>query len=456
MPKPKGKKKPARHDAKGKNEDVEEVVPSNKIFVGNLSGLDITDEKLKEMFESCGDVRSANLVSTSNHAFGFVEFATVDEAERAIVKLNGESGILVKFARGTSSPVCLKTCEQATEDREEEAEEEQKEEAVLAPIARQDASAENNDFEVCCPLLDLATARAAAARAYPSPIESLDSLVQKATRSTSTKDYIAYSFEEEDFGYVCSVELLLPNGRRACHIGESRDSKKDAKKSAALVALRDPEVHRLLPPLPSKVREPDVAKPASLKAAKELPEAVAEPVSQAEDAAESGEEVEERTGAISAKELRKQEKTELRAKRLARRKAAKAFKAALAELEDEESSDLAETDSSEDNGEDEEDDEEEEEEEDEETASDDDDEDARLDPTELAAKKAAVKAALAAKRRAAKGGRQTAVSDDAKRKLASDSKKKSTHSNEADFKMSEKVKDTKLQANFGQTKFIKP
>eukprot|EP00930_Biecheleria_cincta_P003967 TRINITY_DN104874_c0_g1_i1.p1 TRINITY_DN104874_c0_g1~~TRINITY_DN104874_c0_g1_i1.p1 ORF type:complete len:464 (+),score=152.86 TRINITY_DN104874_c0_g1_i1:28-1392(+) len=454
MPKAKGKKKPARHGAKGKTEEVEEVVPSNKIFVGNLSGLDITDEKLKKLFESCGDIRSANLVSTANHAFGFVEFATVDEAERAIAELNGESGILVKFARSTSSSVSFKTFEQAREDGEEKAEEEQEEEADLAPLVGREASCENNDHEGCNALLDLATARAAATRAYPSPIESLDSLVQKATRATSTKDYIAYSFEEEDFGYVASVELLLSNGSRSCHSGESRDSKKDAKKSAALVALRDPEVHRLLPPLPGKLREHDAAKPASLSAVGELPVADAEPLSQGEDVAESSEEVEEKAGTVSAKELRKQEKNELRAKRLARRKAAKAFKAALAEVEDEESSDLAETDSAEDHGEDDE----QEEEGEEETATDDDDddEDARLDPAELAAKKAAIKAALASKRRSAKGSRQAAVNDDVKKKLASDSKKKSAHVSEADFKMSEKVKDTKMQANFGQTKFIKP
>lgn len=63
-----------------------------KIFVGNFS-FSVDDEKLRDYFSRAGDVVSAK-VMTEGHGgrsrgFGFVEFASAEEAESAINELNG-------------------------------------------------------------------------------------------------------------------------------------------------------------------------------------------------------------------------------------------------------------------------------------------------------------------------------------------------------------------------------
>jgi RNA recognition motif-containing protein len=68
-----------------------------KLYVGNLP-FDFTKEDLEELFLSCGNVTSAYIVLDSNllkhgiyqpRGFGYVEMATLEEAENAIKKLNG-------------------------------------------------------------------------------------------------------------------------------------------------------------------------------------------------------------------------------------------------------------------------------------------------------------------------------------------------------------------------------
>jgi len=64
---------------------------SNKVFVGSLSW-DTTDESLKEFFSQVGTVEEAVVIrdkmSGRSKGFGFVTFATEEEAREAIEKLN--------------------------------------------------------------------------------------------------------------------------------------------------------------------------------------------------------------------------------------------------------------------------------------------------------------------------------------------------------------------------------
>jgi len=63
-----------------------------KLFVGNLS-YTMTDEQFTAMFAAYGNVVSANIVkdkfSGRSKGFGFVEFATVEEATAAMQALDG-------------------------------------------------------------------------------------------------------------------------------------------------------------------------------------------------------------------------------------------------------------------------------------------------------------------------------------------------------------------------------
>lgn len=65
---------------------------SKKLFVGNLS-FSVTDQILSELFAECGAVESAKVIfdrdSGRSKGFGFVEFATPEEAQKAISKYNG-------------------------------------------------------------------------------------------------------------------------------------------------------------------------------------------------------------------------------------------------------------------------------------------------------------------------------------------------------------------------------
>jgi len=62
------------------------------IYVGNLS-LDVTENDLKESFETFGQIASVNIIKNRNNdesrGFGFVEMPSEDEAQSAISSLNG-------------------------------------------------------------------------------------------------------------------------------------------------------------------------------------------------------------------------------------------------------------------------------------------------------------------------------------------------------------------------------
>ena len=65
---------------------------STKLYVGNLS-YSTGDQELREVFAPHGQVVSASVVSDrdtgQSRGFGFVEYASADEAQRAIDALNG-------------------------------------------------------------------------------------------------------------------------------------------------------------------------------------------------------------------------------------------------------------------------------------------------------------------------------------------------------------------------------
>jgi RNA recognition motif-containing protein len=62
------------------------------IYVGNLS-FEVTDEELRQLFSTHGDVQSASVVkdrfSNESRGFGFVEMPARKDAEAAIEALNG-------------------------------------------------------------------------------------------------------------------------------------------------------------------------------------------------------------------------------------------------------------------------------------------------------------------------------------------------------------------------------
>ncbi|CAE8651784.1 unnamed protein product, partial [Polarella glacialis] len=291
------------------------------------------------------------------------------------------------------------------------------------------------------------------ARDLATPVESLQALVQKASKDgTSTKEQILYTFEEEDveFGttFVCTVELLAP-GVKISHSGEARENKREAKKSAAQAALRDPAVYRLLPPLlVAKARE---AKPAKEEATDSEDEASDE---SADSEAESEEKRDISGPVLSAKDKKKQLAAEQRAKKLAGRKAGKtakiaeALKAALESSEEEEESEAEEEEQT---SEEEEVGSEEEEEED-------DSDDGKIDAAALAEKKAVIKVALLAAKKQ-RPGKRLVEKTNAAAAEAKENMDKKKHAEKAAFKdinLADKVKDTRKQENFGATKFIKP
>jgi len=58
----------------------------SKLYVGNLS-YSATNEELEELCASHGEVKSVNIIQ--GKGFGFVEFASPEEAEKAKEALNG-------------------------------------------------------------------------------------------------------------------------------------------------------------------------------------------------------------------------------------------------------------------------------------------------------------------------------------------------------------------------------
>ena len=79
---------------------------STRLFVGRLS-YNTTDEQLEQHFVQVGKVVSAKVIidrySGQGKGFGFVEMATVEEAEKAIKQLNNSTlndrNIIVNEAR---------------------------------------------------------------------------------------------------------------------------------------------------------------------------------------------------------------------------------------------------------------------------------------------------------------------------------------------------------------------
>ena len=64
---------------------------NKKLFVGNLS-FDVKDIEVEELFTTAGKVIYAEIVrffDKKSKGFGFVEMGTVEEAKKAIEKLNG-------------------------------------------------------------------------------------------------------------------------------------------------------------------------------------------------------------------------------------------------------------------------------------------------------------------------------------------------------------------------------
>lgn len=62
------------------------------IYVANL-GFDMNDESLRGLFEDFGVVSSAKVIvdkfSSQSRGFGFVEMADENEAQKAVMELNG-------------------------------------------------------------------------------------------------------------------------------------------------------------------------------------------------------------------------------------------------------------------------------------------------------------------------------------------------------------------------------
>lgn len=79
---------------------------STRLFVGRLS-YNTTDEQLEQHFSQAGKVASAKVIidrySGQGKGFGFVEMATVEEAQKAIQQLNNSTlndrNIVVNEAR---------------------------------------------------------------------------------------------------------------------------------------------------------------------------------------------------------------------------------------------------------------------------------------------------------------------------------------------------------------------
>lgn len=64
-----------------------------KLYVGNLS-YNVNDDQLKEAFSEAGNVESATVIvdraTQRSKGFGFVEFATPEEAQKAIEMFDGK------------------------------------------------------------------------------------------------------------------------------------------------------------------------------------------------------------------------------------------------------------------------------------------------------------------------------------------------------------------------------
>ena len=85
---------------------------AQKLFIGGLA-FTTTEDRLRTAFAECGQVESAAVVmdrdTGRSRGFGFVEMATVEEAEKAITRYNGKdfdgrSIKVEKASAGTAKP----------------------------------------------------------------------------------------------------------------------------------------------------------------------------------------------------------------------------------------------------------------------------------------------------------------------------------------------------------------
>lgn len=87
-------------------EDFAPAKPNQKLFIGGLAWA-ATDEDLRKAFEAFGEVVAASVVrypdTGRSKGFAFVEYATVEEAEKAKDEMDGKDlagrAIKVDFAR---------------------------------------------------------------------------------------------------------------------------------------------------------------------------------------------------------------------------------------------------------------------------------------------------------------------------------------------------------------------
>jgi len=67
---------------------------AKNIYVGNMS-YDTNQDRLKELFETYGEVVSVNIITDRDtgrpRGFGFVEMATEEAANAAVAALNGQN-----------------------------------------------------------------------------------------------------------------------------------------------------------------------------------------------------------------------------------------------------------------------------------------------------------------------------------------------------------------------------
>merc|ERR1719491_1053141 len=74
------------------------------VFVGNLNE-GTSESAIEKVFRAYGKVDSCVVMNkTTDKTYGFVEFSTIAEAQAAVSGLNGQSGLLVKFANNYNQP----------------------------------------------------------------------------------------------------------------------------------------------------------------------------------------------------------------------------------------------------------------------------------------------------------------------------------------------------------------
>lgn len=79
---------------------------AKKLYVGSIS-FDATEESLRDLFSSIGEVESVKIITDMHtgrsKGFGFVEMSSEEDAKKAIEQLNGstfmERSIIVNEAR---------------------------------------------------------------------------------------------------------------------------------------------------------------------------------------------------------------------------------------------------------------------------------------------------------------------------------------------------------------------